>query len=178
MTWISVKKLHYLLMRLAGGDPVTHRIASGRLYAADGDTRRFVVRSDMPQALYTFKVDHSLFRLAVDAMRIHSLATCGFETVSATSMKGLENFVVCRDPAPLFTRREMPTSPVRSGSRYAFRCTRMTCFSARVPMLATPRDRQPQFDSPSLSGFSPHFTEHLLRVHESPQLPVVDNPTG
>ncbi|MCM3681024.1 hypothetical protein [Sphingomonas paucimobilis] len=100
MTWISVKKLHYLLMRLAGGDPVTHRIASGRLYAADGDTRRFVVRSDMPQALYTFKVDHSLFRLAVDAMRIHSLATCGFETVSATSMKGLENFVVCRDPAP------------------------------------------------------------------------------
>jgi hypothetical protein len=47
-----------------------------------------------------------------------------------------------------------------------------------VPMLATHPDRLRQFGSPSLSGYSPHFMEHLRRVHESRCVAVVDNVNG
>lgn len=55
----------------------------------------------MSQVLYTFKVDRSVFQLAVEAMRIRSLETGLFETVSSTAMKGLEIFVACDHPDEL-----------------------------------------------------------------------------
>lgn len=95
------KKLHPLLSALRhdclhvwqAGDQRTTRVHGNREDAAIG--------SDMSQVLYTFKVDRSVFKLAVEAMRIRSLETGLFETVSSTAMKGLENFVICDHPGEL-----------------------------------------------------------------------------
>ena len=47
----------------------------------------------MSQVIYSFRVGSRLFRLATDAMRAHSIAVERFESVSATVLKGLEDFL-------------------------------------------------------------------------------------
>lgn len=58
----------------------------------------------MAQVIYTFRVGPRLFRLAVDAMRSHSLAVERFEPISATTMKGLETFMAMPDVEDLLAR--------------------------------------------------------------------------
>jgi len=51
----------------------------------------------MSTAIYTLKVGKRLFRLAADAMRAHSIAVQRFEPLTATVLKGLEDFLAAPD---------------------------------------------------------------------------------
>ena len=55
----------------------------------------------MPQAIYTFKVSESFFRVAVDAVRQRSLETRSFESVSSAAFSGLGRFL--KDSTPCAT---------------------------------------------------------------------------
>jgi hypothetical protein len=45
--------------------------------------------ASMSQAIYTFRVSDRVFRLTADAIRVYSLKTGQFETVSSTAIHGL-----------------------------------------------------------------------------------------
>ena len=47
----------------------------------------------MSQVIYSFRVGPRLFRLAADAMRAHAIAVERFDSISATAMKGLDDFL-------------------------------------------------------------------------------------
>lgn len=55
----------------------------------------------MSQVIYTFPFDESVFRLASEAIRVHSQGSLMFESVSSTALKGMENFLASSDPAGL-----------------------------------------------------------------------------
>lgn len=52
----------------------------------------------MSQVIYTFAFDKAVFRLASQAIRIHSHHTLSFESVSATALKGMDIFLSSPDP--------------------------------------------------------------------------------
>lgn len=52
----------------------------------------------MSQVIYSFRVGPRLFRLAADAMRAHAIAVERFDSISATTMKGLEDFLSATNP--------------------------------------------------------------------------------
>lgn len=58
----------------------------------------------MSQVIYSFRVGPRLFRLAADAMRAHSIAIERFDSVSATTMKGLEDFMSATNPDEIITK--------------------------------------------------------------------------
>jgi hypothetical protein len=58
----------------------------------------------MSQVIYSFRVGPRLFRLAADAMRAHSIAVERFDSVSATIMKGLEDFMSATNPDEIITK--------------------------------------------------------------------------
>lgn len=55
----------------------------------------------MSQVIYTFPFDQSVFRLASEAIRVHSQDSLVFESVSSTALKGMENFLCSAAPASL-----------------------------------------------------------------------------
>ena len=58
----------------------------------------------MSQVIYSFRVGPRLFRLAADAMRAHSIAVERFDSISATAMKGLEDFLSATNSDEIVTK--------------------------------------------------------------------------
>lgn len=58
----------------------------------------------MSQVIYSFRVGPRLFRLAADAMRAHSIAVERFDSVSATTMKGLGDFMSATNLNEIITK--------------------------------------------------------------------------